>query len=393
MKKSLISILLILATLLCACQTESEVSSTPSNQESSAPPEYLSIEQREAEEFKTENFAHENSNYVYSFTFPEDWEIKSGNNGEYTIKRDKKEIGAIYNKLPKNTKNKVLGTKTEEKNGIKITESVEKLEANGKSKYICRYVYDLNEDKLFSLEVDYSEAGKSVSSKLKTLKTNDITKHTGFNTLSDLKDGRLLFLGNSFIASSEIAYILQEMFSNNGKSCTAEGISRGYATVSTYANDYWKLLEIEGGHYDAIFLCGFYSISEVPATDKIKAACEKSNTQLIFFPAHNEISSIVDMAAKRHSYAKTMNWKGEIDNLIGTGISKWEFCFDDQHLHSTSIAGYVGAHMVYRAIYGEVPKVAMSNTYYQPNIDSVLGDYVKNGYSEKYIGIENIHRF
>jgi hypothetical protein len=73
----------------------------------------------------------------------------------------------------------------------------------------------------------------------------------------------ILILGNSFINSSNVGGILDEMIYNNNKSCDVRAISRGYATVDTYVNDSGLMSEISSGKYDIVFICGFYSIDEI----------------------------------------------------------------------------------------------------------------------------------
>jgi hypothetical protein len=48
---------------------------------------------------------------------------------------------------------------------------------------------------------------------------------------------------------------------------------------------------------------------------------------------------------------------------------------DDQHLHSTPLAGYVGAMMIYRSIYGQMPTARMYSID-QAAYDDVLGAYM-----------------
>ena len=67
----------------------------------------------------------------------------------------------------------------------------------------------------------------------------------------------------------------------------------------------------------------------------------------------------------------------------------WYLCINDSHKHSTPLAGYVGAHMIYRAIYDEMPTAPMKNTITQSYIDSILGDYAYIGDS-KMIDEQNI---
>ena len=130
-----------------------------------------------------------------------------------------------------------------------------------------------------------------------------------------------------------------------------------------------------------MFICGLYSGDEILNLVNLKEACDKSETKMILFPAHNESRDVINTALKKHPDYEIIDWKNEIDNFIISGISKWEFCVNDQHLHSTYLAGYVGAHMIYRSIYG-VPQGKVSETITQKHVDSLLGDYKKTGIVE-----------
>ena len=156
-------------------------------------------------------------------------------------------------------------------------------------------------------------------------------------------------------------------------------ISRGLANVSTYANDADMIASIQRGDYDILFMCGFYSSGAVDALSTIVAACEKSKTVLVLFPAHNEKLDAVSTACSRYKNVYCINWKAELDRLISTGVSRWDLCVDDTYDHSKPLAGYVGAHMIYRALYGVSPKNGIQNTLSQTYIDSILGNYAEDG--------------
>jgi len=154
--------------------------------------------------------------------------------------------------------------------------------------------------------------------------------------------------------------------------------SRGYASISTYANDAALLKRIENGEWSAVFLCGFYGRDET-SVGVIKNACNKSGTQLIIFPAHNESDAMLGVSTGPHPELLKINWKREIDLLIKEGRSKWDFCIDDAHSHSTELAGYVGAMMIWRAIWGEMPDATLtSGVIDQVWADSILGDYLES---------------
>lgn len=130
---------------------------------------------------------------------------------------------------------------------------------------------------------------------------------------------------------------------------------------------------------NAVFICGFYSDIEVSNLGVLKEACDKSVTKLVIFPAHNENASVIANAQKKFPTLFCLNWKAELDSLIARGVDRWDLCFDDQHDHSSPLAGYVGAHMIYRAIYGEMPTKPMQQTLSQSYINRILDNYTHDG--------------
>jgi hypothetical protein len=189
----------------------------------------------------------------------------------------------------------------------------------------------------------------------------------------------ILILGNSFIGTSNIGDVLREMLRINGRSCTVTAISRGYARVETYIKDSALMERIRSGAYDAVFICGFYAAAEVQNLGILKEACDKSFTELILFPAHNENATHVATAMDTYPSLICLHWKNEVERLIENGVDRWAMCINDSHKHSTTLAGYVGAHMIYRAIWGEIPTGEIQYGVSWDVIDSVLGDYAKTG--------------
>lgn len=198
------------------------------------------------------------------------------------------------------------------------------------------------------------------------------------------QEGRILILGNSFIASSNIGSFLQDLVAINEKMLSVQAISRGYATVETYVSDDTIMSNLEEGHYDVVFICGFYSNVEVDYLDIMRSVCKASRTALVIFPAHNEQRGVIDKAQMEYPELYTLDWKAEIDALIDSGIDKWNFCINDEHQHSTELAGIVGALMIYKAIFGEMP-----NSYggiwwlYEYGAEEILGSYLTDGEIEK----------
>ena len=196
----------------------------------------------------------------------------------------------------------------------------------------------------------------------------------------DVKNpSRILIIGNSFVNSSNIGPILDEMLSNNGKNCEVNAISRGYATVKTYSDDANLMNQIRNGMYDIVFVCGFYSEDEINNLAKIHREAEKSNTKIVVFPAHNEGEDVAKKASKIDDTIVFLNWKGEINTFITNGVNRWDLCINDAHFHSTPLAGYIGAHMIYRGIYGSAPANPVKSTISSSLVKSKLGSYTTTG--------------
>ena len=60
-------------------------------------------------------------------------------------------------------------------------------------------------------------------------------------------------------------------------------------------------------------------------------------------------------------------------------ISYDSFCINDEHKHSTSLAGYVGASMIYRSLFNEFPQELKYAPLTMDEVSSQLGDYVYEG--------------
>ena len=227
------------------------------------------------------------------------------------------------------------------------------------------------------LTVNYEEIGpKAIATMFESMQT---VHHNSNNISGALKIengiGRILILGNSFIATSSIGNILQKMCSDD---LTVEAISLGYANVLTYTNDSYIMESIQAGNYGAVFMCGFYDMSCADEFQKIVSACENSNTKLAIFPAHNEGRDSISYAKEKFPYATLVDWKAEINSFIASGHSETLFCANDSYKHSTPLAGYIGAHMVYRAVFGKIPPQVTFNEV-SPALIASLGDYSTSG--------------
>lgn len=384
MKKTLPVLLLLFVLLLCGCKP-----TTPPGGDNSVNPEeenddYLQIEGRYVADYAGGHFAFRGSNAVLTLSVPADWEFTPLAEDSYAISREKNNIGYLFSGAVNASGEWVcVNQKATEVNGIEATQYIDKYGTQDTLRFQYRYTYAYTEKgsrREVTLVVDYAEVSIHTASMLfyETYADN-LRKDALFDTLCDVKDGSVLLMGNSFINSSRVGSILNEMMQKNGKDTEVTAYARGFAHVDTYTNDPWVMEDIRSGQYDVIFICGLYAADEVENLRFMQEACEASDTKMVVFPAHNEPRDYIEEAKEQYPTVTFFDWKAEIDALIATGIDKWLFCVDDQHLHTTELGGYVGAHMIYRAMYGEVPTAPLYETVHE-GLYSILGDYVTTGY-------------
>ena len=191
----------------------------------------------------------------------------------------------------------------------------------------------------------------------------------------------MLILGNSFVASSNIGNILGEI-------CTPDqinyidAVSLPNVSIKDYAGSATFIARIESGTYGMLFMCGLFSNDDVTGLEKIYEACQKSGTVLVLFPAHNEDRKRINAAQEKYPELVTVDWKEEIEQLIYSGVNKWDVCMNDGPEHSTALAGYVGASMIYRALFGELPQKPVTQQVSgitQAYVKTKLGEYLKTG--------------
>jgi len=315
---------------------------------------------------------------------PKEWSFMEKNPSEYTVKRHGTVIGSLHRGEVADENWVLLKTENKKKSGISYAFHIERDQSKNEATYRYRIPFrfsDGNTEICLTLCVDYAELSAFSKIKLQSsIGLKSPSDDLGFGMLSKTHAKQsVLILGNSFVNSSQIGSILRQMVSNNGKSMEVTAISIGMANLSTFAGRQDILSDLRQGKYGALFLCGFYSTSQVESIDVIRNACNASGTALVIFPAHNENNSAIDSAISRHDDTYVLNWKWEIDTLIQNGIDRAKMCVNDTHNHSTPLAGYVGAHMIYRAVYGTVPKGSVSVGVSQSTVDSTLGSYAKTG--------------
>ncbi len=390
----LLALLLALAAMLCGCKKETDNSGdTQTTQVTTTVAEtvdtaYENIPRFDSDNMETVEFSFMKDPYSLVLNIPSEWEL-STNNGGYSICRGGEKIGRIFSGEAEDASEWTVVKSEESADGGLLTGmQIERRGSGDNAEYRYRFCYSYafgTIQRMATLTVGVSEVDDFVEKKL-TL-GGRVVKLTTDSGIGILNDGNkqitnIAILGNSFVGSgsSNIGAITREMFNRNGKACNVDAVSRGMANISTFTGDAEMMQRIRSGSYDIVFMCGLYSTSQVNELYTLKAACAQSNTTLVVFPAHNESASAINQAKSTFPDLVFLDWKNEIDQLmINKNISRSDFCINDYHSHSTPLAGYVGAHMIYRAIYSAVPTVGLSSSISQSYVDSLLGDYVSTG--------------
>lgn len=329
-------------------------------------------------------FGKSGSSYALSVVLPEEWEFTSKSSA-YMIKRGKENIGkAVMGSSGEAAGWTVVKEKSAASDDLSISSYIERSGSGDSLEFRYRFHFvftDGGEQYELALTVNYEEICTLAEQKIRTF--SDVEQIANDPRVGDLghipTDKGILILGNSFIGTSQIGSILEEMCALNNKSCSITAISRGYAEVDTYANDVYTVSEIQAGFYNVVFLCGFYSYDRAETITTLINACKASGTELILLPAYNEAREVISHIQKKHKQLDTLDWKAELNALIEQGVDKWDLCYNDAHLHSTPLAGYVGAHMIYRALFGEIPAGKLSQNISQSTVKSKLGAYITNG--------------
>lgn len=348
---------------------------------------YLSVECRETTGFDACYFGMADHSTALTLRLPRNWTLTSAENGDgYQIRRDGLTIGRIYasDTICANTEQCLLQEQLE----TNVETCV--LKAQTESGYLRRLRYTYQDEagtQSVVLETDYAELSKfSLNKMAYDVKTQVAAKTIALGELKQFQSsGRsaVLILGNSFVNSSSIGRILNEMCQIGGKNVSVHAVSRGYATVTSYVENEDYVSQIRGRSYGVVFLCGFYGSSDVTNFQYVVEACKASNTLLVVFPAHNEQESLFQSAYSKWKNEKNvffLNWKGEIDDLIKyQDVDTWDFCVNDQHRHSTALAGYVGAQMIYGALFGKLPPRISNGDMTTAVARSYLGQYVDTG--------------
>ena len=386
--KTLVPLILVCCILLCSCSVL-DFFSKPSNDtednvlNDNGNDYYTELECRIPESYSSQTFSYTGKRLAISIPQPSDWSFENNPNGGFDVMRDGGKIGTVSREGDGNddwisVKKKIVANDT-----YSVKYSIQKsLVTADTFRYSIEisYTEDLV-DMSMTLQISYEEICEDYLEMLcyETLITS-LTTEPNIGVLSDIPKNRpVVFIGNSFIGSSQVATIFKEMLRAEGKSLTVMTRAYGGAQLEDYANNYSLINEIKNGEFGTVFLCGFYGYSKTDM-QKIVDACEQGNATLAIFPAHNEYTSSINLAQKHFPDIVCINWKAEIDTLIENVVDPLDMYIEDAHHHSTTLAGYVGAQMVYRAIFGEIPTETLSETISTSYVKSKLGSYVRRGF-------------
>lgn len=187
------------------------------------------------------------------------------------------------------------------------------------------------------------------------------------------QEGNVLFLGNSFIASSQVGQTLEVLAEKNGENLHVEAVSEGFATIESLSHHLNDNAKIKQGFYDAIFLCGVYS-PETSALKDFLDAVEGTKTKIILFPASNESPADIANARMTYSGSGYVGWLDIIYELrVNEGFVTFDLCENDGYLHINELGGCAGALMAYNYLYQEAPDAEITEEYILRNFD-VPGD-------------------
>lgn len=368
--------------------TETEPIDTETEPAETKPPlDYRDLECRAVDAWKQIGLTWQGESEAIIMAFPENWTLKKFTDDMYIILWNGKDIGDIRTGYPTAALDIVKG-ESYTNGAIELNYQVRRVR-EGRGEAFRRvfgffYADGALEHSLF-VELDYAALDDAAVEHICAGFAAG-NRYSGEVTLS-LDGGNssktILVAGNSFVSTSRVGVYFTQFVKNGKQPYEVYWNSTGYASISqTYTVGDW-INRIKSGEFHAVVMCGFYSAADVTAMQTLVDACEASDTKLIMFPAHNEGSTHISSAMKQYPDVPFLDWKGEINRFIAAGKSKWDFCINDSHSHSNALAGYVGAHMLYMALFGEVPPDYMgSDPMSMSEIRSKLGeDYVKTGKS------------
>ena len=195
------------------------------------------------------------------------------------------------------------------------------------------------------------------------------------------RSDKIFIIGNSFVRTSSVGTFLQNFIKTGDKETEVVWKSVNGAVARGYVTN--EILDpIRKGEYSVVFLCGLYYDEDIPVIGTFLKACEQSDTLLVVFPAHNERQPQITKAKEVYPTVFFLDWKREINDIIAVKNNFWEFCQNDAWHHSKPPAGYIGAHMIYMALFDEVPNEYTAFDYPMSLVRvNVPKSYIESGFT------------
>ncbi len=377
--------ILALAALFFACTADApdEPSTSPDTPDTDKA-DYASLACRDYAAFQPLSFGKESGAYALTVALPTSW-VSVPDEAGIGFYLDGEEVARIEAGSAIDSDYLPVASELLAGDGFDIDVFVEQKGEGKKADFrrVIRFWYAEGErEQAITLTADYTALSDvGVAEVIAEAALRPAFVHS-FLSLHERESLSVLILGNSFISTSKVGSLLREICQADGREVTVHAISRGYARVSTYTADEALMAQIRAGEYDAVFQCGFYGAEQVEHLATMRAACETSDTPLLLFPAHNENASVLASARRAQPDLLYLDWKGEIEGFIDGGVPLWDLCADDSHRHSTSLAGYIGAHIIYRALFGEAPGTVPTLFL---NGARVGEDFVRDSLGEDYL--------
>lgn len=180
-----------------------------------------------------------------------------------------------------------------------------------------------------------------------------------FEILDKSQPHRILVLGNSFIWTSDVDGQLLELASANGVRLEVTRHAVGYSQAAGHYQDIFVQQlypEVFENYYDVILLQTIYQFNDYLAVGDFLTAMDRYGieAQLLLFPAENE-GGYAENAKADYPKARLANWKQllfEVKYNLGFGNA---LNFDDDIQHSSPLAGFAGAVLLYYRMFAELP--------------------------------------
>lgn len=177
---------------------------------------------------------------------------------------------------------------------------------------------------------------------------------SGFYNKTDYLN--IYIAGNSFIGSSNAPYWLDRLFIENNVYAQIQYNSIGYGRIADHLKSmsHWPM---QADVIDVMFIQDFYGYEDVTSLGQLLTELNRRNptAEVMVYPAENE-SNHGAVSAELYGL-DLVDWKTLLIN-IKTYYPEWNSVLnyrDDDIRHSTLVAGFMGAILQYRALFGAIP--------------------------------------